>query len=407
MSMDLADLLDRHRDELVEAWVELKRQLPHPRYQGQPPSQLRATTARQLSAVIEMVSIGAHTLADSSFAGICHIYQQADLAITIDACLLLKEAAIPLIRREFPSDPDAAWVAVAQLDTCLRWIVGQHIRAHEVEIDRRFQDQQARAANRVALDRVDTISFMANGSEAAQTNGRNNLSLRALAALEERERLARELHDNLAQTLGILKMRLMLADELLVGAQVDHLHSSLREMKEIAAEAYTDAREAIFSLRAPIESGTGFLPSLARYLARYRASYGVDAVLVATDGIVDPLTGEKATQITRIIQEALTNIRKHARANRAWVRMMPEHYGLSIIIEDDGEGFDPVPSLLDSSYGFGLRVMRERAESVGGRLDIDAQMGRGTRIMLWVPLVEKEDKVEKEDEHATSHLIGG
>jgi signal transduction histidine kinase len=389
--LELAALLDHHRDELVDAWIALKRQLPNPRYQGQPPEQLRTTTLRQLSAVIEILTLGPDSAAGSALAGICHIYQQADLAVTVEACLLLKEAALPFIRRAFSADEDAAWKAIARLDSCLRWIVGQHTKHYAVDTHRRLQTQQTRAM--LILEMAQTMGESpGNGSKAAEENGRLPQYELSLAALEERDRLAREMHDNLSQALGILKMRLAMAGDLLAKNQIEQVRMNLSEMKEIAAEAYTDAREVIFSLRSPTAAGSNFLPLLARYLFKYRASYGVNVQLDAMDTITDGLTVQTATQVIRIIQEALTNVRKHARARQVCVRVVSEDNQLRITIEDDGQGFDPVHSLLDGAYGFGLRVMQERAESVGGRLEIDAHMGRGTRIGLWVPLSSGEDQ---------------
>jgi signal transduction histidine kinase len=391
VALKLSALLEYHRHELVEAWIDLKRQLPNPRYQGQPPEQLRTTTLRQLSAVIEILTIGPHSVSGSALAGICHIYQQTDLAVTVEACLLLKEAALPFIRRAFSADENAAWEAIAHLDSCLRWIVGQHTKHFAVDISRRLQTQQTRAM--LILEMAQTMGESSrNGSKTAEENGHWPQYELSLAALEERDRLAREMHDNLSQALGILKMRLAMASDLLGENQIEQVRMNLSEMKEIAAEAYTDAREVIFSLRSSTSAGADFLPSLARYLSKYRASYGVNVQLEAVNAITDGLTVQTATQVIRIIQEALTNVRKHARARQVCVRVVAEGNQARITIEDDGQGFDPVHSLLDGAYGFGLRVMQERAESVGGRLEIDAHMGRGTRIGLWVPLSSGEDQ---------------
>ncbi len=383
-NVQLAALFDLHRVELIDGWIELKHQLPDPRYQGQPPAQLYATTERQLSAVIEILTTGPHALSEGFLAGICHVYGQADLTTTVEACLLLKEAALPLIRHSYPSG-DAVWRAVSYLDDCLRWIVRQHTRHYEAAIHRREQTDTAPFLTTPAAQRAKGASVpQVEGAGTVLIDSRFHQHEFSLTVLEERDRLAREMHDNLSQALGVLKMRLALTSQLLADGQTAQVHAGLHEMKEIASEAYTDAREAIFNLRAPISAGPDFLSSLKRYLSRYQASYHVDTQLIGADGITAQLSVQTATQVIRIIQEALTNIRKHAATDRACVRIASEHKGLCIRIEDSGCGFDPAQPWPEGGYG--LRVMQERAESVGGRLKIDTAPGRGTRIVLWIPL---------------------
>jgi signal transduction histidine kinase len=95
--------------------------------------------------------------------------------------------------------------------------------------------------------------------------------------------------------------------------------------------------------------------------------------------------GDVSIQINRIIQEALTNVRKHAQANRAWVRFAQEGDTVCITVEDDGQGFDPDQLTGEGRQYFGLQIMRERAEGVRGSLELISQPGQGTRVVLRVP----------------------
>ena len=156
-------------------------------------------------------------------------------------------------------------------------------------------------------------------------------------------------------------------------------------MKTIAAEAYTDAREAIFGLRTSARGGTDLLPVLRKYLTTYRASYGIRTELITKQAPLPPLAPRVTIQALRIIQEALANVRKHAATNHASVCIQPHENGIRITIEDDGRGFNPARAMPRNNTGFGLQVMRERAESVGGCLKIDAKPGSGTRLTAWVP----------------------
>jgi nitrate/nitrite-specific signal transduction histidine kinase len=206
-----------------------------------------------------------------------------------------------------------------------------------------------------------------------------------LATLEERERLAREMHDELAQALGLLNLKSSLAQEQLANGQVGNVEDSLQEIKEITRSTYINTREAIFNLRNTTALGTGMLAFLKEYLAEYSLHYGLDARLKVEDTHLAEFPPNIALQINCIIQESLTNIRKHAQATHAWVRFERQGDQTHIIIQDDGRGFDPEQVRADSEEHFGLQIMRERAESVGARLELDPQLGHGTRVAVCVP----------------------
>lgn len=394
----LAVLLDLHRAEVVDAWIEHKHRLHPMRYQRQPTTQLRATTERQLSAVIEILTTGPHALSTHFLASICPVYGDADLVTTLNACLLLKDAALPVIWRVLGAG-EASWQALSRLDECLRWIVQQHARYYEAVVLGRGQARGSEIERGLGgsseFERKGTPDLQAESSHLRPVAPERSASSHfhhsefSLIALEERDRLAREMHDNLAQALGVLKLRLTLADDLLDAGQIKQVHADLHTMKEIAAAAYTDAREAIFNLRTPIAAGEDFVASLRRYLARYHAAYGVETRLICVDGVRVELSFEASTQAIRIVQEALTNVRKHSTVNCAEVRIAAAEPGLSIVVEDTGRGFDANVSLHNVSLhedGYGLHVMQERAASVGGHLRVDAQVGRGVRVELWLPL---------------------
>jgi two-component system nitrate/nitrite sensor histidine kinase NarX len=216
-------------------------------------------------------------------------------------------------------------------------------------------------------------------------NARLYQQMRHLTALEERDRLARELHDYLAQALGYLNLKASVTDELLSGGQITQAQASLLELKGVAQATYTDVREAIFSLRTTASSGLGLLPTLREYLAEYQAHYGVDARLVVDSEDAAQFSPDVAIQLLRIIQEALTNVRKHAQASHVWVRFAQDGDWARITVKDDGRGFDPAQVIEEGRQYFGLQIMHERAESVGGSLELASQPGQGTRVVLRVP----------------------
>jgi nitrate/nitrite-specific signal transduction histidine kinase len=209
--------------------------------------------------------------------------------------------------------------------------------------------------------------------------------VRYMATLEERDRIARELHDNLAQMLGYLNVKAAITQRLLSANQVAEAASSLLELEQVTNAAYTDVREAIFSLRTTESSGWDLVPTLREYLADYGKHYGIDAQLVIADETRCRLEAEVQVQANRIIQEALTNVRKHSGANRAWVCFERKDDWVRITIADDGHGFDPTDVSSERAQHLGLQIMRERAASVGGTLEIDSHADSGTRVVLQVP----------------------
>jgi nitrate/nitrite-specific signal transduction histidine kinase len=210
--------------------------------------------------------------------------------------------------------------------------------------------------------------------------------VRYMATLEERDRLAREFHDTLAQKLGYLNVKASITDKLLSGNEIVQAQASLDELKRIAKEAFTEVREGIFSLRTTSSSTFGLVPALQVYLAKYRDQYGVDTELVVQDGYHARLPAEADIQITRIVQEALMNVRKHTNAGRARIHVLQIDHHVCIRVEDRGPGFDPVQVAGQARPSFGLQIMRERAESIGGDLEIDSGQGRGTCVIVRVPL---------------------
>jgi PAS domain S-box-containing protein len=206
--------------------------------------------------------------------------------------------------------------------------------------------------------------------------------LALLAEMRERNRLAQELHDTVAQALGYLNLKLAMTNTLLDEGQIEATKANLQELKNVVSETYTDVREEIFNLRAKVQSGMDFMEVLNRYIDKYRRFYKLDIQLVQeADQALFEFPAEVTSQLVRTIQEALINIRKHARVNTAIIRLSQENGQLCISIEDQGQGFD-LSRLKEKTSSFGLQIMRERVESVGGSLEIDTAPGQSTRIIL-------------------------
>ncbi len=217
--------------------------------------------------------------------------------------------------------------------------------------------------------------------------------LRYLAVLEERDRLAREMHDDLAQSLGYLNVKASITKDLLSSGSIAQAQESLTELKDVAKLVYTDVRESIFNLRTAVSSQLGFIPTLQDYLEEYRAHYGLDIQLLVGYNEFIELPPEMANQLLRVIQEALANVRKHAGAKTVCVRYYQEGNHLCVQVEDDGQGFNPLQVTNTGQQHIGLQVMSERMAGIGGSLQCISQPGQGTRIILHAPLMNRRFEV--------------
>ncbi len=210
---------------------------------------------------------------------------------------------------------------------------------------------------------------------------------RALATLQERERLGRELHDSLGQVLGYIKLKLHVVREALVADEKTTVDRSLDQLETVVQEAHTDIRDYLLGLDPKVLSETGFLSWLRDYLSRFAKTHQIETDLQVSpemsDGALDPAA---QVQLRRIIQEALTNTRKHACARRACVSLEAASGRARIIIQDDGRGFNTGQAAEGTRQHYGLGFMRERAAQVGGSVAIDSAPGRGTQVVVHLPL---------------------
>jgi PAS domain S-box-containing protein len=216
---------------------------------------------------------------------------------------------------------------------------------------------------------------------------------RALAVLEERERLARELHDSLGQVLGYVNVQAQAARELLSSGRTREADAHLARLAVTAQDAHTDVREYILGVKAALSPEGGFLSALDQYLRRFEQHYEIQTEWINPDDLAErALEPVVEVQLLRIIQEALSNVRKHAGARQVQVSFAVQGDQAQVTVEDDGRGFDPTTlgdgtqySVRNSQH-FGLRIMRERAEAVGGGLQVYSAPGQGTKVIVQIPL---------------------
>jgi signal transduction histidine kinase len=218
-----------------------------------------------------------------------------------------------------------------------------------------------------------------------------------LAVMQERERLARELHDSLGQTLAAVRLQASTARLLLAQGETIQADKILEQMADITIAAETDVREYLLGAKTIISSDHLFFPTLRQYVVRFSQQYGLRVELSVPAQLEEQGLGAAVeVQLLRIIQEALSNVRKHARAKNAQVVFTNSGPLVQIAIIDDGQGFDSAAVAARQVESFGLQAMRERAESLGGCLEVISQPGQGTQVVVQVQIEEVPGKKEAE-----------
>jgi PAS domain S-box-containing protein len=231
---------------------------------------------------------------------------------------------------------------------------------------------------------LDTLGLFADQAAIAIQNARLYEDVQSLAILRERQRIAREMHDSFAQTLGLLHLQLRRALER-HGSNDSDLAAVLGDLSALTEHAYDELRQSIFGLRTSMSRGLGWVPTLTEYLHEFSTRTTIPVRLEAAEGLPERLSPATEVQLVRIIQESLANVHKHAGARQARVHLQPEDQWVRVTIEDDGQGFQPDVLAVTKHGHFGLETMRERAESAGGTLQIESAPGRGTRIVATLP----------------------
>jgi PAS domain S-box-containing protein len=210
---------------------------------------------------------------------------------------------------------------------------------------------------------------------------------RALAIMEERERLARELHDSLGQIMGYVNAQTQATREMLSKNEIMVADSYLKRLVEVAQEAHADVREHILSLQVSPLKEQGLLPALKGYLHQFSQHNNIQTKLTASDELANLVIGPNVEiQLMRIVQEAVTNVRKHANAQQVQITFEVDNGQAQIAIEDDGRGFDPTLTSSKSERHFGLKIMQERAKGIGGSVQVQSKPGQGTLVKVNTPL---------------------
>jgi signal transduction histidine kinase len=231
-------------------------------------------------------------------------------------------------------------------------------------------------------DRLVAELALAMERQAAITveNERLHERARQAAVLEERERLARELHDSVTQSLYAVSLHAEAAGRALADGEAEPVASNLADIRETVQEALGEMRLLLFELRPPLLQEHGLAAALQTRLRAVEARAGLATAFEGEDA--DRLRPETEQELYRVAQEALNNVIKHAHASRARVRLEVCADRAALEVVDDGVGFEPA---LRGGDGYGLPGMRERAARLGGTLRVESAPGAGTRVRVEVP----------------------
>ena len=203
-----------------------------------------------------------------------------------------------------------------------------------------------------------------------------------LAIAKERNRLARDLHDSVAQALYGLTLQTEAASRQLAAGRLEKVAGYLGEIRQSAQHSLQEARLLIFELRPPILEQEGLAAALKARLEDVEARSGLQTQLNLDE--LERLPDAVETGLYRIAQECLNNILKHAQADQVILNVRRDLNRVTLEIIDDGNGFDP--ALARQQGGMGLEGMQARAEQIGGQLSIQSAAGAGTRVKVEVPL---------------------
>jgi signal transduction histidine kinase len=247
---------------------------------------------------------------------------------------------------------------------------------------------EAGSRRRFDQEEVETLTALATQLGVALEAARLQDELQLLAVQGERERIAREMHDGLSQVLGYVNTKSQAVEEMLAAGRVADARAQLAELAAAARSVYIDVREAILTLSPPAPSDRGVAAALEDYAGRYAESSKLAVRFdAAPEAVETVLSAAAQAEIFSIAREALTNVRKHARAQRVTIDFSRAASKLMLTIADDGVGFDSdlVAAGPERWPHFGLAGMRERAEAIGAAIAWRSTPN-GTVVELQVPV---------------------
>jgi signal transduction histidine kinase len=255
-------------------------------------------------------------------------------------------------------------------------LAGFRLRLKGLETHKRDLEKQVQERTRALEQKAQELeALLAENTRLSQQS-------QELAVLEERNRLARDLHDSITQSLFGITLNAEIAARLLHSGEINQTGLSLQELKALALDALGEMRLMIYELRPSVFDQEGLVAALQARLDAVEGRVGLQTNLVLQGEI--RLAPQFEAGLYRIAQEALNNVLKHAHASHVTIHLAQDAQLIAMEIADDGVGFDPL--LAADAGGMGLRNMQERARELGFNFEVLSRPGQGTKIMLRRPL---------------------
>jgi signal transduction histidine kinase len=204
------------------------------------------------------------------------------------------------------------------------------------------------------------------------------------AIIEERRRIAREIHDSVAQSLSYLNLKTKAVSDYVSSEDTVQALTELGEIRQIVQDTYEDIRESIDQLSTEIRS-LAIIPTLNNYINEFGSNNGIKVKFNVSKAFPQ-LSPVAELQLLRITQEALTNVRRHAQSTEVGIKLEKNEQAVELMVHDNGQGFS-LADLEKSQPGYhGLNIIKERAEGLGGTLNIDTIPGEGTELKVSLPI---------------------
>jgi signal transduction histidine kinase len=240
----------------------------------------------------------------------------------------------------------------------------------------------------VSEEEIDLAVAFADQAALAIENARLHQQAREAAVMEERARMARELHDSVTQALFSITLLAEAGQRLAGGGDLERVATYLGRLGEMSQQSLKEMRLLVYELRPLALQSERLVGALQQRLDAVEARAGVDARLLVEGSIEVPPAVEE--DLYRIAEQALNNALKHAEATKTTVCIQASESRLSIEVRDNGRGFDP--AAVKDQGGQGLTSMRERAARIGGDLVVDSAPGQGTTVRLGIEGLDKDSQ---------------
>jgi signal transduction histidine kinase len=291
--------------------------------------------------------------------------------------------------------PSIAWIAAFTLVTAASFAYGVSLQEGLIAMVMYGGINGFFGAYASALKRADKAHRESQAllEELQEAHGQlQEYALRAeeLAVVEERNRMAREMHDTIGHRLTVASVQLEGAQRL-CSIDPDRAAGMVGTVREQVRDALGELRDTVAALRTPIEADLQLRSSLQRLMAYFEDATGITIHQVLPEEMPELAYGQRMG-LFRAAQEALTNIQRHAGASQVWLVLTASDGAITLLVSDDGRGI----SRSGEQKGFGLQGLRERASRLGGELHLEPRAGGGTQLAFRLPLLEEAESTAQE-----------